>query len=369
MKWKAIYFTGWLMYNLAVMLFASKAGAAEIIAIEKAPTPAVTETLKLRERRVFQIATTKHPWRWSKPSAHHRAVVNIVSNGKSGSGVYFKTKRLAGILTAKHVVSGSGPYRIIWPDGHVDISRKRVSDTHGNDLAIVLLKRLRRDVVPVSITSRDTYVGETLEMAGYGGPGRDIGDNTLRHFWVVQSDKTSSKTKDRAEPGAMHGDSGGPIFSFQNGKPHVVSVCNSGTSSTNKKQKMPGGVASWYGDVHYPTANRLVGFVAEVEQSLTAEPESEAAEVFRNRGRIGSVVPKVCPPGGCPPHDSSPSPSPRKKQKPDEDYELYPPEGFGLEKPQQQQQPAEESGSGGLVLVLIVGIATAAVCFHKRVTG
>lgn len=375
MKTKLLMTFGWMLYHAIALLITSSVGAAS-------PT-------ELASQATFCTATQTKPWEWSPPAKHHSAVVSIVANKKAGTGVYFATDQIAGILTAQHVVSGGGPYKVIWPDGQVDSATVRKSDKHGNDLAILLLPKLRRDVKPLPITQRDTYQGEKLEMVGYGGPGAKEGENTMRHFWITQTAKKKVETK-QATPGAMKGDSGGPIFSMQNGEPHIVSVCNAGSTATRKDQRMPGGVATWFDDVIYPSPNRTVGFVAALQEDLLSDKTNAV------RRRVVSQ-PKVCPPTGCPPR---PTPIAQKKQiddvagrrpivnrvcppggcppkqgnRPDSggDYELYPPEGFGLndQRPDQIQANADSGADvvGPLIVILAI-IAAVGIGFHKRVVG
>ena len=341
----------WILYELAVLFVTARADAGvyhEPRMVSVASSFAAADANELAE-------TARRMWQWSPPGDHHRAVVQVVCerSGSSGSGVYFATDRVAGILTAEHVVSDGPPFRITWPDGQVSRSGKETSDKYGHDLAVVFLPKLRRDVRPLPITKRDTNGGERLEVVGYGGPGLDGRGKTMRHFYVTQSSAPRIHTN-RATPGPMHGDSGGAIFAQTAEGVAVVSVVSAGEGHAIA-QHLAGGEAKFYRTLIYPKPSRTVSFVNRVAETYGCGP--------------GGCGPGGCGPGGCQPGGGY-GQTPRGGG-----YELYPPEGFGEQEPNRPpavpriNQPAPPQPRGSMAGPAVVAIALAAslaVGFRRR---
>lgn len=253
--------------------------------------------------RLLGMPRENTKWRWSPARPHHACMVRLQVGSSCGSGVYISFGRCRAILTAKHVVEDGGQaVQVRWIDGKIDRGATVLYDRTGADLAVVRLRNYRSDVDPLPVSYRTPSAGEWLEVCGYG-----TGGTRLRNFYVrVASDQFS--TDDTAQPGPVHGDSGGAIITADSkGTLMVCSAVSAGNHDDDPStpDRVQGEIA--YDKLFYARPDSLRQFVTRVHAKWGGQTTQGDTGRFRS-----------CPPGGCPPQQQQPQPY--------HDQQLFPPE-------------------------------------------
>ena len=148
--------------------------------------------------------------------------VRIETSGPSGSGTIIKKEGAQYVIgTACHVIDGSSPneeVRIITSDNvsHVAI-RSSVEQRKGTDLCTVSFTSNKIYLTP-KLASKRTEIGDTIYVAGWSLPGKDI-PSSLRVIQGVITGSTQRTGQDgysliyTTNAPTLPGMSGGPIFS------------------------------------------------------------------------------------------------------------------------------------------------------------
>lgn len=359
---RVILFALWAVYTLVAAAVSARADSPvlpadrwlpssnPILSLGGAPphAGAQVQTLSAIGDRLFGAQ-----WRWSPAKPHHACMVRLQRGSSAGSGVYVSFGRWHCVLTAAHVVEDSGPVQVRWIDGRVDRADPAgvILDRSGADIAAVVVRGVRRDVQPLPVANRVPAAGEWLEVCGYG-----TGGTRLRNYYVqVQSRRYTGS--DEAQPGPIHGDSGGGIVTADHaGRFMVASVVSAGSGP-----REIGGERA-YSSLIYPQPEIVQAFVSRLHEKWTQTQYPPS----------GGEQQRFCPPGGCPPGGGG-GYQQNPLFPPGEPFRLGPRDRGPEHEPEPQppfiQQP-ERSGpdpTTGLAVVLAAAAAAAFIALGRRI--
>ena len=139
---------------------------------------------------------------WTPRAKYHDAAVIVRAGSAGGSGTQFVCGELAGVLTARHVVSGSSRAMVRYADGKQLQGDVLVAS---GDADVAYIAVYNPDAPHVHIAPQAPAVGAWTETFGFGGP-----KDTLRHFSgrVLRHSGTTTYYSQSV----LNGDSGGGIL-------------------------------------------------------------------------------------------------------------------------------------------------------------
>ncbi len=179
-----------------------------------------------------QVGKDSGLWEWTpKDAAHLQPIVEISSNGGTGTGVIVSVDTTKPIkdgfegycLTANHVVqddNGKGDIKVRFRNGRKSKGCRVVQSDKEKDIALIWVW-VPKGITPAKLAPQTIKGGDKIEFAGLGG-GSTL--DTLRSFSAIASPPSSGE-KIFADVPLLPGDSGGPVF---NADHEVVGIISGG---------------------------------------------------------------------------------------------------------------------------------------------
>ena len=179
-----------------------------------------------------QVGKDSGLWKWTLAAPHHQAIVQISSEGGTGTGVVIaadKNKKIKDgfegyCLTAWHVVQddqGKGEIKVKFRNGRKSKGCRVIEYDESKDVALIWIW-VPEDIKPAKLATSPIKGGDYLELCGLGG-GSSL-DCCVRTF-EAHASPPSSGEKIFADTPLLPGDSGGPVFNADN---EVVGIISGG---------------------------------------------------------------------------------------------------------------------------------------------
>ena len=179
-----------------------------------------------------QVGENSGLWKWTKKLPHHDSIVEVVSQGGSGTGVVISINETRPnkdgfegyVLTAWHVIQDDideSKIKVSYRNGRRSKGCKVVQYNEEKDVALLWVW-VPDGIEAAKLATKPIERGNQLEFAGLGG-GSDL-KCCIRHFSAVAS-SPSTLEKIFADVPLLPGDSGGPVFNEDH---EVVGIISGG---------------------------------------------------------------------------------------------------------------------------------------------